>query len=194
MIKLIIGLGNPGSRYAETRHNLGFMLLDKLAEKLKLEKKSGLGDFFVAEKEHNDQKIRYIWPTTYMNRSGLAVIQVMDIYDIKPENMLMIYDDFNIPTGTLRIRLKGSDGGHNGMESVITCLETEDILRLRLGIGPIPDEFESIEYVLSPFVKNEYEKVKKMLEKGGVAVLYLLNNCPEEAMSLYNQNPAPDKE
>ncbi len=192
MIKLIIGLGNPGEKYAETRHNLGFMLLDKLLSGMQLERKSGQGEYYVAQHISGDRKIRLIWPTTYMNRSGVAVTQAMENYEVGPENLLLIFDDFNIPLGTIRIRTKGSHGGHNGMESVIYHLETEDILRLRLGIGPIPDGIDSVNYLLDKFAENEAEKVNKMLEKGTEAVLYLLKHRPEEAMSLYNPAPEDD--
>jgi len=192
MIELIIGLGNPGEKYAETRHNLGFMLLDKLLSRWQLEKKPGPAEYYEAEHSSDYHTVRLIWPTTYMNGSGIAVARAMDDYEVRPENLLVIFDDYNIPLNTIRIRTKGSHGGHNGMESIIYHLETEEILRLRLGIGPIPDNADSVNFLLDEFSQNELEKVNKMLEKGTEAVLYLLKHRPEEAMSKYNYNPAPE--
>jgi PTH1 family peptidyl-tRNA hydrolase len=129
-----------------------------------------------------------------MNNCGLSVMQSMVAYGLKLENILVIYDDYNIPLGTIRIRQQGSDGGHNGMESVINHLETEEILRLRMGIGPHPEGVDTTQFVLGRFTPEEVEKKEKMLEKAGEAVLYLLKSRPEEAMSIYNYNPAPEED
>jgi PTH1 family peptidyl-tRNA hydrolase len=192
MISLIIGLGNPGIKYAETRHNLGYDLLDMLSLKWKIGQKNAPGDYYFGEKEFGGRTVRLIWPAIYMNNSGSAVIQAMVRYDLTPADILVVYDDFELPLGRLRIRTKGTHGGHNGMESVIGSLGTEEILRLRMGIGPLPSGIDPIQFVLGRFSDKEYEIRKKMLDKAGEAVLYLLKNRPEEAMSVYNNNPAPD--
>jgi len=192
MISLIIGLGNPGIKYAETRHNLGYDLLDMLSLKWKIRQKNAPGDYYFAEKEFDGRIVRLIWPATYMNNSGSAVIQALVRYDLTPSDILVVYDDFELPLGNLRIRTKGTHGGHNGMESVIGSLGTEEILRLRMGIGPLPPGIDPMQFVLGRFSDEEYEIRKKMLDKAGEAVLYLLKNRPEEAMSVYNNNPAPD--
>ena len=119
-------------------------------------------------------------------------MQAMVTYNLRPENLLLVYDDIYLPLGNIRIRMQGSDGGHNGMESVINHLETEEILRLRLGIGPCPEDMDSAQFVFTRFDSGDTEKKQKMLEKAAAAVLYLLKNRPEEAMNLYNYNPAPD--
>jgi PTH1 family peptidyl-tRNA hydrolase len=193
MISLIIGLGNIGIRYAETRHNIGFDLLDLLSLKWKFRQKDGPGDYYFGEKEIDGRMIRFIWPTSLMNNSGIAALQAMAKYNLTPADILVIYDDFNLPLGKMRIRASGSDGGHNGMESIIFHLRTEEILRLRLGTGPLPENMDPTEFVLGRFSDDEVEIRNKMLEKGAEAVLYLLSYRPEEAMTRYNQDPAPDK-
>ncbi len=192
MISLIVGLGNPGIRYAETRHNLGYDLLDKLSLKWKIRQKAGLGDYYMAEKEFERRMVRLVWPTTYMNSSGNAVVQAMVAYNLTPPDILIVYDDFELPFGNIRIRMKGSPGSHNGMESVIGSLETEEILRLRMGTGPLPEDIDPIQFVLGRFSDKEAEIKNKMLDKAVEAVLYLLTNRPEEAMNVYNSNPAPE--
>jgi len=192
MISAIIGLGNIGKKYAGTRHNLGFEVINLIARKWGIEPKAGEDDYYYAVKEDDNRIIRLFWPTTYMNNSGTAVKQILDKFGLSCENLLVVYDDINLPLGKMRIRKTGSDGGHNGMSSVIYDLGTEDILRLRLGIGPLPDGADQVDFVLGKFNSDEVEKFNKMLEKGAKAVLYLLRNRPEEAMNLYNRNPAPN--
>jgi PTH1 family peptidyl-tRNA hydrolase len=204
MLSIIIGLGNIGAKYENSRHNLGFELLDILTRKWKIEPKEGNGDYFFALKSLSGEKIYLVWPTTYMNNSGLAVSQILaELSDkgLTHKNLLIIYDDFNLPLGKIRIRPEGSDGGHNGMTSIIYHLGTQEITRLRMGVGPIPANKNVIDFVLSPFGKEELEIKNKMLEKSVEAVLYLLNNNAEKAMSLFNQshengtendNPAPE--
>jgi PTH1 family peptidyl-tRNA hydrolase len=194
MISLIVGLGNPGIKYAETRHNLGYDLLDKLSLKWKARQKAGLGDYYLAEKDFDGRIIRLVWPTTYMNASGNAVIQAMVALNLTPADILIVYDDFELPFGNIRIRMQGSHGTHNGMESVIASLGTEDILRLRMGTGPLPEDIDPIQFVLGRFSDKEAEIKNKMLDKAAEAVLYLLTNRPEEAMNIYNVNPAPEND
>jgi len=195
MISMVVGLGNVGIRYAETRHNLGFDLLSIINKKWgtrQLEERRG--DYYVARKNCDWRSISLIWPTTYMNNSGVAVVQALAHSGLNVADILVVYDDFNIPLGNIRIRTQGSHGGHNGMESIITYLGTDEILRLRMGIGPIPENCDPIDFVLSRFNENEIEIRNKMLDKSVEAVLYLLKNRPEEAMTVYNVNPAPDEE
>lgn len=192
MIKLIIGLGNVGKEYRDTRHNVGFEVINKIADGWEVKPKEGLGEFFVAEKEYDKEMVRLIWPTTYMNDSGLAVVQAMEIYRVRLEEVLIVFDDYYLPLGMLRIRKNGSDGGHNGMESVIYQLETEAILRLRVGTGPFPEGADSVEFVLNRFGTAEGEIKEKTVAKAAEAVLYLLNHRPEEAMNRYNRNPASE--
>lgn len=192
MISTFIGLGNIGDKYAGTRHNLGFELLDQLCQKLAIKPKPGQGDYYIAEKTIDGTNIRLIWPTTYMNNSGLAVRQILDNYDLTPDSVMIICDDINLPLGQIRIRAGGSDGGHNGLGSIIYHIESEKFPRLRMGVGPLPENRDQVEFVLGQFIEKEPEIVKKMLVKSGEAVLYLLKNRLDKAMSEYNINPAPD--
>lgn len=191
MPSIIIGLGNIGRKYRGTRHNLGFELLDAIAAQWNLKAVPGDGDYYIVEKELEGKLIRLVWPTTYMNNSGKAAEQVLQKFLLTPRDLLVVYDDLNLPLGRLRIRSEGSDGGHNGMADIIYHLGTEEIARLRLGIGPLPPGVDTVSFVLNPFADNELEIKKKMLEKAGEAVLYLLKFDIAKAMSIYN--PAPDE-
>lgn len=204
-VSLIIGLGNIGRKYENTRHNLGFELLNLLAKGCNAEPNPGKGDYYYAEKTIKERVIRLIWPTTYMNNSGLAATQILEHFasnNLSVNDLLILYDDFNLPLGKIRIRTGGTDGGHNGMSSIIYHLGRQDIMRLRMGIGPIPPETDPIAFVLGQFGHEELKIKNIMLEKAYDSVLYLLTNNAEKAMSLYNQsgddqtdenNPAPDE-
>lgn len=191
MFSIIIGLGNIGRKYRGTRHNLGFELLDFIAAQWNLKAVPGDGDYYMVEKEMEGKLVRLIWPTTYMNNSGIAAEQVMQRYQLIPDDLLIVYDDLNLSLGRLRIRSEGSDGGHNGMADIIYHLGTEKIARLRLGIGPLPTGCDAVSFVLNPFADNELEIKKKMLEKAGETILYLFKFDIAKAMSIYN--PAPDE-
>lgn len=191
-ISLIVGLGNIGQKYAETRHNLGFKVLNLISQKWNLRPRPGPGDYYLLEKNIGSRLIRLIWPTTYMNNSGRAVSQAIEQHSVPIDEMIVVYDDYSLPLGQLRIRPAGSDGGHNGMASIIYHLATEKIARLRLGIGPVPPEVDPVDFVLGGFMSNEIEIVEKTLEKATAAILYSLNNRLEEAMTIYNNNPAPE--
>lgn len=169
-MKLIVGLGNPGKEYATTRHNAGFMVLDKLSHELNSseiwkEKHHAL----LQEITYHNQKILLAKPQTYMNNSGTAVAEISSYYNLEPNDLLIVYDDFDIPLGEIRIRQSGSSGGHNGMNSIIEALHTEDIPRMRLGIGNQQDEnfvnktIPRQDYVLTPFSSEEKPLVEKMI-------------------------------
>jgi len=192
MISTFIGLGNIGDKYAGTRHNLGFEVLNHLSQKLNIKPTAVSGDYYMAEKEVDGENLRLIWPTTYMNNSGLAVKQILDEFELTTNNIIVLCDDINLPLGKIRIRSGGSDGGHNGLNSIIYHIETDKFPRLRMGIGPLPENIDQIGFVLGQFADNEQKIVKKMLVKSGEAVLYLLKNRLDKAMSEYNINPAPD--
>ncbi len=192
MLSLIVGLGNPGEKYYNTRHNLGFEVLDLICRLWKIKPKEEISNYCLAEKKIEGEKVRLLWPTTYMNRSGLAVKDALERLKLSPENILVIYDDFELPLGKLRIRSKGSAGFHNGMGSIIESFGTENILRLRIGCGPLPENIDPVDFVLGRFSENERLIVKKSLDIAAEAVVYLLKNRPEEAMTKYNINPAPE--
>jgi len=189
MISLVLGLGNIGRRYEKTRHNVGFEVLDLVYEKLGARRQPPTSDYDWAKKKLNQQMIILAWPKTYMNLSGLAARALLQVNHLEPEEMLVVVDDFNLPLGRLRFRPAGSEGGHNGLESIIEELQTERFPRLRLGIGPVTGNLDAVDFVLEKFTSEESEPVKKMIALAAEAVIFALHNRFEEAMSKYN-NPA----
>ncbi len=170
-MKLIVGLGNPGKEYQKTRHNIGFMVVDQLASELDIawkidEKKKGA----IISTTLNNEKIILLKPLTYMNLSGEAVYLVKEWYKIKLENILIIYDDLSLPVGKIRLRAKGSSGGHNGVKSIIHHLQTEEIKRLKIGIDHPGNGKDVANYVLSPFVASDSERIKDTIEEAVQAI------------------------
>ncbi len=193
---LIVGLGNPGARYHNTRHNAGFFVIDKLAEFFKIETFEIEDNYFYAVTDYKDKQVVLLKPLTYMNLSGKAVKEFFDKYEISKDNILIVYDDINIDLGVLRIRAGGSDGGHKGIKSVVYEMETDIIPRLRFGIRPGGD-FEKIrslegfnlaDYVLTGFHKNELESLEKVVETAKDAVLSFIDNGIQETMNSFNRN------
>ncbi len=190
MISLVLGLGNIGERYAGTRHNVGFRVVEKVRQELKLSFQPPTEAYDWAVQERSERQIILAWPKTYMNHSGLAAHALLQDTDLQPSRMLTVVDDFNLPLGRIRIRQDGSDGGHKGLVSIIEVLETEDFPRLRLGIGPTPDNMDTVDFVLSRFERQEVEPAQKMIDTAAEAVLFVIDHRLEEAMSNYNVNPA----
>lgn len=193
----IVGLGNPGLKYFNTRHNLGFRVIDKLAEFFKIEKFTD-GEIFQASLvEYKQKNLILVKPLTYMNASGKAVKLLAERFEITPEKFLIIYDDVNLDYGVLRLRPGGSDGGQNGMASVIYEMMTEDIPRLRIGIkneeelGKLKNdagETDLAEFVLSPFTENELKDLDKIIYESKNAVLYYIDEGITAAMNDFNKN------
>ena len=167
---IIAGLGNPGTQYEDTRHNCGFMAAETLAEQHSTELKRLKFKSLTAEAEINGRRCLLMRPTTFMNNSGDAVSEAADFYKIQPENVLIIYDDITLDVGRLRIRAKGSDGGHNGMKSIILRLNSDNFPRIRIGVGkkPHPD-YDLADWVLSRFTKEEGEKLEPALNNAAKA-------------------------
>ena len=189
-MKLIAGLGNPGSKYELTRHNIGFIAIDYFADKLNLNFKAGKGDWYEATGKLDDTDIFLIKPTTYMNNSGIAVKEFLTKNEIPLNDILVVVDDFQIPLGSIRVRAKGSDGGHNGLESVIYQLESMDFPRMRIGIGKEEtiNKEEYIDFVLTNFDKDEIEKIKNMLPHYYNCMLSFLEENIFETMNKFNRN------
>ncbi len=188
---LIVGLGNPGSQYEGTRHNLGFDIVDHLALHLKITFKAGSGEYYVAGGQVDDVRVILLKPVTYMNNSGEAVGDAADRFDVPPSHILVVCDDFQLPIGTLRLRTGGSDGGHNGLYSVIYHLQTEAFPRLRCGIAgdSLPEEKAlRSTYVLEPFAENERRMVNHMIARASEAALFTVTNGIDEAMNRFNVN------
>jgi peptidyl-tRNA hydrolase, PTH1 family len=186
-VNFIAGLGNPDVCYHKTRHNAGFMVLDFLHESLSADewkKWQGLGLY--AKANYKGNEIYLIKPMTYMNRSGDMVLSISRFYKIKPEDMLVCYDDFSLPLGKIRIRKSGSAGGHNGMQDIITKLGTRNIPRLKIGIGPKPDYDNDKSFVLSKFKKDEMKVVEEVLSFSKDAVCSLLSEDIDTAMNRFN--------
>lgn len=163
-VKLIVGLGNPGRDYENTRHNIGFQVVNKIAADVSAnwKKWAGIAETAAIGQEH---PVILLKPQEYMNNSGLAVRNILDYYHIKTHQILVVFDDFSIPLGTLRLRRSGSAGGHNGLSSIIEHIKTSDFPRLRLGIGPLPAHFDPANFVLAAFNRSEQEDVKLMIER-----------------------------
>ena len=185
--ELIVGLGNPEPKYDNTRHNIGFSAVDELAKIWQLdlkENKRFQGSF--AEGVAGGKKIRLLKPLTYMNRSGQAVRAVTDWYKLKPQSVLVIYDDMDLPVGRLRIRFTGSAGGHNGMKSIISHLGSKDFPRLRIGIGKSGGGKETVGHVLGKFSPTENKIVEEVLYVSVKAIELSLKEGIEQSMNRYN--------
>lgn len=181
---LIVGLGNPGSQYIYTRHNVGFRFADQMARYYGVAFKEK-NNYHLALSENAGQKVFILKPAMYMNLSGIPVLHVASYYKIVPERILVAYDDIALPLGKIRLRKKGSAGGHNGMKSIIESLGKDDFSRMRLGIGS--PEGQSLEkYVLSGFSKSEEKLVESMLDTAQNACLEILSGGMDSAMNLYN--------
>lgn len=183
---LIVGLGNPGNKYTGTRHNIGFELIDTLANRLSVQLSTGKGLFYEAKARHGEHQITLIKPTTYMNNSGDAVQQALHWYKMPPEECLVCYDDLNIEAGTLRIRPGGSPGGHNGIKDIIQKLGTDKFPRMRIGIGDDFRDGQQVQYVLSPFDARQREIMDIAIEKAADAVLSFTEEGIDTAMNKFN--------
>lgn len=178
----IFGLGNPGLTYSKTKHNFGAWSIDSYAIKKKTNFKSGKGDYFFA-KDGNSLLIK---PTKYMNDSGLSVKQVVKDFNISLENILVIYDDIDLPLGKIRFKEGGGDGGHNGVKSIIYYLGSNSFNRLKLGIATDERMRPSEEYVLKPFKKKYDEEIKLVLEESCSAIAFFIKNNIKETMNEFN--------
>lgn len=186
MLNLIVGLGNPGERYKNTRHNLGYRVVDFLAEKNKRHFRSGKGEFLFCEVKIKEGIIYLTKPLTFMNSSGVAVVEAIDNFNLGIENLVVVCDDVNLPLGKIRIREKGTDGGHKGLRSIIYQLNSVDFARLRMGIGDTPERVDLEEFVLEDFKEEEKEKVDQMVENAAQAVENIWVNGIEDSMSRFN--------
>ena len=159
-MKIIVGLGNPGKKYDSTRHNIGWMFVDYLAKGYGTEITKSLCDSLVGETMINGEKIIFVKPTTFMNLSGNAVVKIKNWYKVEDSDILIVFDDIDIPFGTVRYRIKGSGGSHNGMKNIVQMLSTENVARLRIGLGGLKRERQNmIDFVLQKFNKEELDKL-----------------------------------
>ncbi len=183
---LVVGLGNPGKKYLHTRHNVGFMTLDHLADHLSVSFREGNGPYAYFDTEWEGEKLIGVKPLTFMNRSGIAVGMVVREYRIPLSRMVVVSDDFHLPLGKIRLRKKGSAGGHQGLASIIQALGTEEFPRLRMGIGLKPG-MDPVDYVLSKFSKEERPIVLEMIQRGMEAILHFLQYDIDKTMTVFNR-------
>ena len=183
---VLFGLGNPGPRYRHTRHNLGFLLLDRLEESLGVRPRAGRGDYLCGEALLEGRRLHVVRPMTYMNLSGRAVEQFLERERPIAPRLLVAVDEVALPLGTLRLRARGSAGGHNGLKSVEDCLATTDYARLRMGCGPAPEQEDLADFVLGEFAPREWDVVGEMLERAAQAVRSWVHDGTELTMSRFN--------
>ena len=188
MVKMFVGLGNPGEKYFETKHNIGFMMVDKLCKEKQLT--FTVDKIFQAELAStffNGYKVYFIKPTTFMNESGRAVHALLSYYGLDIEDLVVIYDDLDMEVGKIRLRTKGSAGGHNGIKSIIKHIGTQEFKRIKIGIGRPKNNMTIIHHVLGKFAKEDYAIILNTLDKVDDAVKYYLqSNDFEQTMQQYN--------
>lgn len=182
---IIAGLGNPGKEYAGTRHNVGFDAIDCLVEKYNVNLNKLKFNSVYGEININGEKVMLVKPVTYMNRSGIAISEIMNFYKVPIENLIVIYDDIDIPVGALRIRPHGSAGTHNGMKSIVSFLGKDKFPRIRIGIDKNPD-IDLADYVLQRFNADERNKIDHIVKSASEAAIEIVQNSLEDAMQKYN--------
>ena len=211
-MKIIVGLGNPGKKYDSTRHNIGFQVLQKLAERLSADPLRAKFDSLVAEclitlaskpgptkpgptkakTEHNpttssfNERLLLVWPQTFMNRSGLAVRQALQFYKLPPSEVMVVCDDLHLPVGKLRIRAGGSAGGQNGLNDILQQLGDQQTPRLRVGVGPLPEGWDQAGFVLGKFAKDEHDLVQETIGRAADAALCWAKADIATAMNEFN--------
>lgn len=184
---IIAGLGNPGPKYANTRHNAGFKAIDLLAKEEGFEIKKSKFQSLIADEMIADKRCLIMKPQTMMNLSGEAIMQAAEYYDIPNENIIILYDDINLDIGKTRIRRKGSAGGHNGIKSIISCLGSEDFPRVKIGVDKKPNEnYDLIGWVLGEFPKEKTQELNKALKNATESVKLIINDDIDTAMNKYN--------
>jgi len=191
-VKLIVGLGNPGIEYQFTPHNLGFLAIDRIAGNLGVEVRNRQCRALTARAVFAGQPVILAKPETFMNLSGLSVRELAAEYqvDVKSD-LIVIYDELDLPLGTIRIRQRGSSAGHNGMESILGALGTDEFLRIRLGIAPDRKIADTVKFVLTPFRKSQLKVVDEILDSAAEALEMILKDGPAAAMNRFNRKAEP---
>ena len=184
-MKLIIGLGNPGKKYENSRHNMGFMVIDRLSSQAEIDVNKEVFHGLLGRGVIFNTDVMLFKPTTFMNLSGNAVQEVVHYFKIALEDIIVIFDDMAFPPGVIKLKKNGSAGGHNGMQNIIDCLSTQEIKRLRIGIGE-PGENDSVDFVLSKPLKDELPLIEEALDNAVRAVKEALKSDFDRAMNKYN--------
>jgi len=190
-VKLIVGLGNPGIEYQFTPHNMGFLAVDRIADQLGVRVNNRQCHAQTGRAVLEGQDVLLAKPETYMNLSGMALRELAREYDVQPEqDLIVIYDELDLPFGTIRIRPRGTSAGHNGIASVIGALGTQEIMRIRLGIGPDHPVGDGARFVLSQFKKSQYPVLDQVLDSAADAVRVILKDGVQAAMNRFNRKEA----
>jgi len=186
----IVGLGNPGAEYEWTRHNLGFMLVDRLAGETGAQVKRKECRALVGRTELEGERVELVKPQTYMNLSGetVACLLAKHVHERDGRSLIVISDDLALPFGTIRLRARGSAGGHNGLKSIIAAIRTDEFIRLRIGIQPAHTVGDSKRFVLDEFSRSERAEVEKILERSAEALRAVIRDGIDKAMALYNSS------
>ncbi len=193
-MKLIVGLGNPGIEYQFTPHNLGFLAIDRIANECGVEVRNRQCRALTARAVIGAETVLLAKPETFMNLSGMSVRELVAKHEIRPEtDLIVIQDELDFPLGTIRIRQRGSSAGHNGMESIIGALGTQDFLRIRMGVAPERKIEDGVKFLLTPFRKAQLKKVDEMLDSAAEAVKAILKEGPAAAMNRFNRKAEPEE-
>jgi PTH1 family peptidyl-tRNA hydrolase len=194
-VKLIVGLGNPGIEYQFTPHNIGFLALDRIADQCGVTIDNRHCKALTARARIGNEAVLLAKPETYMNLSGLSVLELVRKYEAAPEkDLIVLYDELDLPLGMIRIRARGSSAGHNGMQSIINALQTEEIARIRLGVAPETAGKGGAKYILSPFRKSQLAAVDEALEMSAQAMEVALREGIAAAMNRFNRKNKPEEE
>ena len=186
-MRIIVGLGNPGSRYEKSRHNAGCMVIDRLSDEYRIPMTRKSDDYEAGSGLAGEERLLLVKPVTFMNRSGIAVRQILDYFHETPSRLLILHDDLDIPLGQVKVKLNGGAGGHNGVASVIEAIGSNDFVRIRIGIGRPLRKEEVVSFVLAPFESAEAEAVDGALNRAAGAVREILAEGPQKAMDRFNQ-------
>jgi PTH1 family peptidyl-tRNA hydrolase len=190
-MKMIAGLGNPGTEYRQTPHNLGFMAVDLLARECGLELAHREAQALTASARLEGLEVLLAKPQTYMNLSGMAVARLLEKYGLDVGDLIVLVDDAALPLGSLRIRPRGSAGGHNGLKSIIGALDSSEFVRVRMGVGPEQPIGDMVSYVLGRFHRSDLETVSEMLSQACEAVHVILREGSQKAMNRFNRRVSP---
>lgn len=193
-MKLIVGLGNPGIEYQFTPHNIGFLAVDRIAEQCGVMIDNRHCKALTGRSRTGKEEILLAKPETYMNLSGMSVLELVRKYEADPErDLIVIYDELDLPLGMIRVRARGSSAGHNGMQSIINALQNEEIARIRIGVAPDDPKKGGAKYILAPFRKSQLVAVDEALELAAQAVNVIINDGIATAMNRFNRKNKPEE-
>jgi PTH1 family peptidyl-tRNA hydrolase len=183
----LVGLGNPGIEYIYTRHNIGFLVVDKLGKEESISINNRRFESLVGRGIIGGEIVILVKPQTFMNLSGRAVKKIINFYSIDLNNLIVVHDDLDLPFGVLRIKKDGGDGGHKGLRSIIYSINNRDFIRLRIGVGRPVDKIDIDDYLLKPFNKNEMQSINEIISKGEDAIKIIISDGIEKAMNIFNK-------